>query len=67
MYHEVSDADKTYPSAEILAFPLLDGGLRFKIAQIIEVKTLVFAVQLLSALLTAHNDSVNIVIDEQAL
>ena len=51
---------------EILPIPLLDRILRFEVAEILEIETLVLAVELSRTLFTPVNDLVDISVDGEA-
>lgn len=55
-----------YPWSEVLAFPLLHGSIGFEIIQVLEIKALIFAVELCRTFLTALDNGINVIIDDKS-
>ena len=53
-----------YSRSEIFTVPLLHRCLRFEVAQVLEGESFIFAVQLVCALFTTLDNSIDIVVDE---
>jgi hypothetical protein len=56
----------TYPWSEVLAFPLLYGGIGLEIVQILKVKAFILAVEFCCTFLAALNNSIDVVVDEES-
>lgn len=62
-----TDGELSHSRTEILAFPLLNRGLRLEVAKILQVQAFVFVVQFYGSLLSSLYDGINIIIDEQSV
>jgi hypothetical protein len=55
-------SEYTYSRPEIFAFPLLDGGFRLEVTEILQIQSLVLAIEFHRSLFTTLDDGVDIVI-----
>lgn len=55
----------THSCSEIFSLPLLNRSFRLEVAKILEVESLVLAIEFDSALLSALDDGVDVVVDQE--